>query len=118
MAKSLKLVAGKPGLDSTLPNVPLVINGTTYHLCFDFNAVATVEAETGINLFTADQTKFSPVTFRAMFYASLVKGHPDLTLEQVGSLITPKTLPGIATAVSQTWADSSAEPDESASPNG
>lgn len=112
-----KKAAGTPGLDATLPNVPLVISGTTYQLCFDFNAVATVEAETGINLFTADQTKFSPVTFRAMFYASLVKAHPEMTLEQAGSLINPKTLPAIATAVSKTWADSSAEPNETASPN-
>ena len=113
-----KKVAGVPGLDSTLPNVPLTLNGITYHLCFDFNACALVESETGINLFASDITKFSPTNFRAMFFSSLLKAHPEFTLEQAGALITPKTLPAIATAVGKAWSDSTAENTENTeSPN-
>jgi len=105
-------VAGTPGLDPALPNVPLTIGGDTYHLCFDFNAIAQVQATTGVNLFAADPTKFDPITFRGMFWSALLRAHPDLTINDAGALITPSTIPAIAEAVSKVWNESQAEVNE------
>ena len=113
MAKSKVQVAGVLGLDPTLPDVSLVVGDTTYRLAFDFNACALVQAQTGINVFAQSGSEdFNPLHFRAMFWAALVKDQPEMTINDAGALITPKTLPAIAAAVHQTWAASQAEPVE------
>ena len=108
MAKSVK---GQLGLDPTLPDVSLKIGDKTYHLVFDFNACAQVQAATGVNVFAPQADAFDPIKFRAMLWASLLHDQPDMLIQDAGKLITPKTLPAIAEAVSKAWAESMAEPE-------
>lgn len=100
-------VAGVPGLDPTLPNVPLVLNGTTWHLAFDFNSLATVGSLTGLNLLSKlDLQNLNAGEYRALLYSTLLKNHPDLTLEQAGSLINLASLPAITVALVHAWTGS------------
>jgi hypothetical protein len=47
--------------------------------------------------------------FRAVFYAGLLVAHPDITLEEVGNLISIGDLPDITTAIGASWTESLAK---------
>lgn len=97
----------------TLPKVSVIVGGTEYSLCFSFNALATAESLTGLNLLRSlDFQNISAVTFRALLFASLLDGQPELTLQDAGSLITAKNAPELMSAVVKAWVDSNAEPEE------
>lgn len=82
--KHVAVKATKPGLDA---NISLAISGETYFLNFDFNAIARLEEEHNINLLTGVDFS-SPSKVRAMLWAACLKRHPDMSLEDAGSLIT------------------------------
>jgi hypothetical protein len=103
-------VAGVPGADPTLPKVPIELNGTTYHLAFDFNSLAMAEKVTGINPM-ADEFQFSPLMVRGLLWASLLPGNPGLTLEQVGSWIRWNDRARLCAAIVEALRGSQAEPD-------
>lgn len=117
-----KTVAGIPGSDPTLSSASVTIHDRTYKLCFDFNALATAEELTGINLLTSlDLSSLSVVKFRAIFYAALLKDQPEITLGQAGSLITMKSMNDITLALIEAWTGSRPEVDEAetkANPHG
>jgi len=96
-------VAGRPGLDPTLPDVKLVLGGNTYQLVFDFNAIAQAEKVTGINLLQASIDTASAQSLRGLLWASLLKENPNLIIEQVGSLITMANAPTIWAAIRTAW---------------
>lgn len=60
-----------------------------YSLTFDYNAICDVETETGVNLMAllSRQSLDSNQT-RAMLYACLKPGHPDVTLKEAGGLLS------------------------------
>ena len=103
-------VAGVPGKDKTLPNVPLTIDGVTRHLCFDFNAIAVAEELTGLNLLQSlDLQNLSAVKYRALLYSTLLKENPKITIEEVGGMINLSTLPAITVALVHAWTGSQPE---------
>ena len=66
-------VAGKPGLDPTLPNVTLILGGVERHLVFDFNAIVLADKETGVNLIKAAMSEIDATSLRGLLWASLLK---------------------------------------------
>lgn len=107
-------VAGKPGLDPTLPNVSLILNDVERHLCYDHNAIAQAEKATGLNLLYAAATSPSATTLRGLLWSALLKENPELTLEEVGGWITPRNIPTIHAAIVAAWYGSVPEGDEEA----
>lgn len=98
----LQTVAGTSA-DPLVQFEKLEIDGQTYHLAYDFNAIAEAEKLVGCNLLegiaailmhgmTAEQ-------FRGLFYAALRKARPKMTLEQAGSLVRIDTMPDIREAL-------------------
>ena len=81
-----------------------MIHGRTYLRQWDCNAIARVHAETGFNPFESDDI-LHPVNLRASLYTALLSQSPDMTLEEAGRLIRPKTLPAIVAAINAVWKD-------------
>lgn len=104
-------VAGKPGLDPTLPDVSLILNGVERHLCYDHNAIAQVEKITGLNLLYAAASAPNAIALRALLWSALLKENPELSLEEVGSWITPRNIPTIHAALQAAWYGSIPEDD-------
>lgn len=104
-------VAGKPGLDPTLPNVTLVLNGDEYQLCYDHNAIVQAEKATGINLLFAAATSPTATTIRGLLWSALLRDNPELTIDEVGSWITPRNIVTINAALKAAWYGSIPEPD-------
>ncbi len=67
-------------------------NGATYQLEYDLNAFCEVEKETQLNLFSSLNQGLSMILFRAAIYALLKPRQPEITLFQVGVLVTPKNI--------------------------
>jgi len=109
-------VAGKPGLDPTLPDVELILGGDTYHLAYDFNAVVQAEKVCGVNLLTAVVGEITAQSLRGLLWASLLKDRPDITIGEVGGLIRPTNIVTIREAVVSCWFGSvpDVEPGEAA----
>lgn len=106
-------VAGVPGHDPTLPQVELVIGKTTYHLAYDFNAVVLAEKATGVNLLESVVGDISAVSLRGLFWAALLREHPEVTIEQAGSLIMPHNMMTIRQAIVTAWFGSIGDKDGS-----
>ena len=100
----------KTAIRSTNPTVkyvPLEIEGETYQLAYDFNAIAVAEAECDVNLLYAIQFhNLNARQFRGLLYAALLKSKPDITIAKVSSLITAGNLDRISEALVQAWAAS------------
>ncbi len=107
-------VAGQPGLDPTLPDVELVINGSKYQLCYDHNAIAQAENATGINLLESAFRIQSANALRAMLWASLLKQNPGLTIEEVGTWLNPRNFLTVREALLAAWFGSVPEPSDDA----
>lgn len=105
-------VAGTPA-DRTVRFINLELGGQEYSLIFDFNAIARAEKETGLNLLEAFNPEGMTATqFRAMLYASLLKAHPDITLEAAGDLVSLGGILRISKALGEAWSNSLAPPQE------
>jgi hypothetical protein len=104
-------VAGKPGLDPTLPNVSLILGGVKRSLAFDFNAIVLAEKVTGVNLLKAIVNEITATNLRGLLWAALLKENPELNLEEVGSWITMRNAGTIHEALVMAWFGSVAEVD-------
>lgn len=71
------------------------LGGKTRRLAYDLNALCALEDHGGI-----DQTG-SPKGLRAMLWAGLLHEEPDLSLDDVGRLVTLDRIEEIATAVGE-----------------
>lgn len=107
-------VANKLGEDPTLPNVELVIGGKTLKLCYDFNAVVKAEEQTGLNLLSAVVGNIDARSLRGLLWASVIREHPALTIEEVGKLIRPTSIATIRQAITSAWFGSLKDQDEDA----
>src|SRR6185437_4275349 len=114
----MSTVAGKLGSDPTLPKIPVKLGGVERYLCFDYNAIVLVEEKTGVNLLKASIGQPSMTSVRAMLWASLLHGDPELTLDEVTALIRPRNIPAIHYALNQAWYSSIADPEEEKKPSG
>lgn len=59
-----------------------------YRLTYDFNKVVEAEEACGCSLLRALAGPSSAKEMRALLYALLKTGHPEVTLEEAGSLFT------------------------------
>jgi len=108
-------------INPTLPKVSIEVNGATYYLAFDFNALCVAEEATGQNLLQRvfDLRDMPSRTFRAIFYAALLKVQPEMTVEQAGALITPGNFDTIYPKLVEAWLESvPKQDDKSPDPNG
>lgn len=101
--KTTNNVAGKPGLDPTLPDVELVLGGKTYKLAYDFNAIVQAEKVTGINLLVHVVGEMSARSLVGLLWAALLPGHPEIEIEEVGRMIQPHNIPVIRSAIVTAW---------------
>jgi hypothetical protein len=109
-------VAGTPA-DPTLEFTSLKINGKTYKLIYDFDAIADIEEETNIPLLVGiDFRRLNVRQVRAMLCACMRKAHPAVSPKVITPWIVPKNMPLIIDALIQTWFVSTAkrQEDESA----
>lgn len=80
------------------------LDGETYKLAFDFNSIATAETLCGANLLQAlDLKGLTANQYRGIFYASLMKAHPRMTLEGAGKLVTLPNLDPITEGLFAAW---------------
>jgi hypothetical protein len=111
MSKKLK-VTGAPALDPTLPKVSLELAGETWQLCFDYAALAIAErklAEAGevVNMLLVMDIRYLGASrLPILFFASLVRCHPDITLAKVRSLCTMETFSVIYDGVVEAYLES------------
>ena len=109
-------VAGTPA-DPTVRYVPLELGGTTYQLCFDFDAIAKAEAMTGMGLlFGVDWSNVGVVRLRAMLYACMLKAQPDMTPAQLTRFVNHKNMAAIQTALIDAWINSTPDAKDDENP--
>ena len=109
-------IAGTP-FDKTVRFTKIEIDGEEYALAFDFNAIALAESTAGINLLEKlNLAELNANQLRALFYAALLKGQPQMKLSDAGSLITLQSLSTITAAIGQAWMDSIGQRDASDDP--
>lgn len=75
------------------------VGDQVYVVCFDTNAICEIEAELERSILEISAELEDPVrrrvsTIRAVFWGALRSRHKDLTLEQVGELLTSYGLVG------------------------
>ena len=70
-------------------NYPVTIDGKTYLLRYNYNAVELVEDLTGKSFFEALAViaKFHMTTIKIVFYAGLKQNHPEIGIDSVGDLL-------------------------------
>jgi cell envelope opacity-associated protein A len=99
-----------------LPVTLLMLGDRTFSLRFDFEAIAQAEEIVDRPLLTGlRQRDISTPTIglvRAMLFASLHAGYPEITFDQVKEMVTRKNLVDIWTKVLSAWVDSAQVPDE------
>lgn len=102
----MKRTAPVSAADPTVRYAKLKLDGKTFLLAFDFNAMAIAEQMSGINLLQAlrSLSDLSVSQTRALLYAALLKKH-RMTLAQVGDLMNLPSLPLITEALSETLAN-------------
>lgn len=109
-------VAGTPA-DPTARYTTLKLGRQTFHLCFDFDAVAKAEQMTGMELlFGVDWSKISAPRMRAMLCACMLKAHPETKPEDLTQYIVHKNLFAIQEALVEAWVNSTPDAHEQESP--
>ncbi len=96
-------VAGKVGLDPTLPDVELTLQGKTYHLAYDFNAICQANNATGINLLDSILGDITAISLRGLLWAALLPDNPEMTIEEAGKLIMLRDIKAVREAVVTAW---------------
>lgn len=96
--------------DPTLQFTELKLGNKTYQLIFDFDAIAQAERITGMPLlFWVDLNSVTVERTRAMLYASALKAHPGVTLEEFTPFLRLKYAQRIQEALVKAWRDSTPE---------
>lgn len=104
--------------ENTTPPTPvmqfadLTVDGETYKLVYDYNAIAEAEAVTRTNLLTGleNLTELTAAQLRGLLYAALAVAHPDITVRNAGKMIRLDTLPTITKALATAYNLSMPEP--------
>lgn len=93
--------------DPVVESVPLEIDGKTYRLFYDFNAIAEAEQAAGCNLMhgiaVVMLNGMDARQFRGLLYGALRVAHPKMTLLDAGNLIRIDTMPEIRRALVLAW---------------
>jgi hypothetical protein len=111
-----KTVAGTTE-DPTIQFTELTLGKKTYKLCYDFASIAIAEARTGLALLMGvDWRIIGVMQTRAMLYASALKAHPKVTLDEFTPYIKPRFIVRITEALATTWMDSTPDKDDPENP--
>jgi len=97
----IKSIANK-----VVDKVIVKLDGRDWQLVVNHNVLCELETLTGVNaLFGADNvfTRPSAKTLRALLFLCLREQGAEYTLEEVGALITAKTLPLITKGILLAW---------------
>lgn len=77
--------------------VIITLDDRPLKIIFDFNALAAIEDQTGLSALQPDfwRQLLSPIkagTVRMLLWAGLRTHHPEMTVEQIGSMLSGKNL--------------------------
>ena len=93
-----------PGISPTKKFTSLVIGEETYSLLFDLNGLALAESLCDVNLLsTIDMTDLNVSKLRGMFFATLLRAHPEMTIEMAGDLMMQVGINKASKALIETW---------------
>jgi hypothetical protein len=96
----------KPVANKVIDKVVVALDGREWQLVVTTNVLCELETMTGVNaLFGSDSvfTRPSARTLRAVLYLCLREQGAEYTLEEVGNLITSKTLPLVTKGIMLAW---------------
>lgn len=103
-----------------IPRVGFLYDGQSWPLLFTHRVLLACEQETRVDMLAANLADPSAGLLRALLFFALERAGAECTREQVGALITPRSLPRIRATLLAAWAASmpAPEPDRknSASP--
>lgn len=107
-------------IDPTLPFTEITLDGATYKMCFDFGAIATVEAELRragkpVSLLQSSW-ELGMLDLQLLFAASLRPFHPDLDFEAAKRLVNWRNVDQIIVKIRQAQANFAPEQDDKADP--
>ena len=109
---------GSKNLQAAMPEVEIDLDRKR-KLIFDFNAICKLEEVTGRNALSGEMwSSMKAQDVRALLWGALLKDDPDLTVDQVGSLITFKNLPVITAAIEKAFANAAMTDEDKSSGNG
>ena len=87
--------------------VPLEIDGYTYELVYDFDAIANAEKQADCNLLHGMSATLlntmSAGQLRGLLWAALRRRHPKMTLADAAALCRVDTVPDIVPALAATF---------------
>jgi hypothetical protein len=115
-------VAGVPGVDPTMPRVPLKIGKETLYLCFTLEAIARAQSILRANGFECsliqalDFSTLQADNIVPLLYAGLITHKPEITLEEIFKIVKFRHIPKVLEAIVLAYGESMAEPDEDADP--
>ena|SRR3569832_908390 len=91
--------------DPNIQFAKLEVDGKAYKLCYSFNSIAVAESVAGCNLLKGLEslTDLTAVQLRGLLYAALSVAHPDLTVEDAGTLVRLDTIGSITTALAEAY---------------
>lgn len=96
------------------PSAKLEIDGQSYHLVYDYNAIAEAEVVTGYgcNLLhgLVMPSTISALQLRGLLFAALRARHEEMTIGDAGKLLRVDTIERVLKAIGEAWALSMPEP--------
>ena len=99
-----KIAATLAAVKEKLQQTTLEVNGKSYLLAYDFDSIVAAEEATGLELLIGvDWSRIGAKRIQAMLYASMLKDQPEITLAEVGKLLSFKNLAKIEMALVETW---------------
>jgi len=102
--------------DPTIPDVSVEVDGETFHLCFDFSALALAKAELrkqGVEVNILRSIDFREIdvdTLPALFFAAALRYRPDLEWSRAVELVNLRTAAGIHGALASAYMAAMLEP--------
>jgi hypothetical protein len=110
-------MANKPKKTSTVNNptikyAAVSIDGEEYRLAYNFRSIRAAEQLTGVNLLQGlnNLTELNAAQFHGLLFAAMLPAQPDITLEQVDSLIRLDTIAVLEIGVAEAYMNSMPKP--------
>jgi hypothetical protein len=90
------------------------VEGVVFTLCFDFNAIRKYEANTGMNVMANSTwtTELSGTAMLFLIWAMLLRGKPELKVDEVGRMFSIESLIDIQNVCLAMWKKAMPDPAE------
>lgn len=95
-----------------VPTAEVTIDGLKYRMILDLNAMCKFEQETEKSALRMNDLTASDI--RVLFWAALLREHPDITQEQVGRMLHTGNISEVTDQLTDLFTESVPEPDEEA----